>query len=71
VTPPDAELSEGGRALGPASSFGPGSPLRLNGPAVHELTLASPGHRTRSLRILVTSNAGRDVAKIKVELKKE
>jgi hypothetical protein len=71
VSPPDAELSEGGRVLGPVSSFGPGSPLRLSGPSVHELTLASPGYRTRRLRILVASNADREVAKIKLELKKE
>jgi hypothetical protein len=71
VSPPDAELSEGGRGLGPVSSFGPGSPLRLSGPSVHELTLASPGYRTRRLRILVASNADREVAKIKLELKKE
>jgi eukaryotic-like serine/threonine-protein kinase len=71
VTPPDAEISEGTRVLGPASSFGPGSPLTLSGPAVHDLTLTAPGHKPRRLRILVTSNAGREVAKIKLELKKE
>ena len=71
VTPPDAELSEGGRVLGPVSSFGPGSPLRLTGPAVHDFTLTAPGYKPRHLRILVGSNAGRDVAKVKLELKKE
>ena len=71
VTPPDAEISEGGRILGPASSFGPGSPLHLSGPSVHDLNLTAPGRKPRRLRILVTSNAGREVAKIKLELKKD
>jgi len=71
VTPPDAEISEGTRVLGPASSFGPGSPLHLSGPSVHDLTLTAPGRKARRLRILVTSNAGRELAKIKLELKKE
>jgi hypothetical protein len=70
VDPDDAEVSEGNRALGPASSFGPGSPLRLSGPMVHDL-LTAPGRRSRTIRILVASNADRDVAKVKETLKKE
>jgi hypothetical protein len=45
VDPADAEVSEGNRVLGPASSFGPGSPLRLSGPMVHDLLLTAPGPR--------------------------
>jgi len=71
VDPPDAQISEGGRALGSASSFGPVSPLRLSGPMAHDLVLSAPGRKPRTVRILVASNAGRDVAKVKVELKKE
>ena len=71
VDPPDAQISEGSRALGSASSFGPGSPLRLSGPMAHDLVLSAPGRKPRTVRILVASNAGRDVAKVKVELKSE
>ncbi len=71
VDPPDAEISEGNRVLGPASSFGPDSPLRLSGPMAHDLVLSAPGRKPKTVRILVASNADRDVAKVKVDLKKE
>jgi serine/threonine-protein kinase len=71
VDPPDAEISEGDRVLGRASSFGPGSPLRLSGPMAHDLVLSAPGRKPRTVRILVCSNADRDVAKVKETLKKE
>ncbi len=71
VDPPDAEISEGGRVLGRASSFGPGSPLRLSGPMAHDLALSAPGRRSKTVRILVASNADRDVAKVKETLKRE
>ncbi len=71
VDPPDAEISEGGRVVGRASSFGPGSPLRLTGPMAHDLVLSAPGRKSRTVRILVASNADRDVAKVKETLKKE
>jgi len=69
VEPEDATVSEGGRVLGPASSFGPSSPLRLSGPAVHDLTLAAPGRRSKTVRVLVAPNAGEDAARIKETLK--
>ena len=69
VEPPDAVVSEGGRTLGSASSFGPGSPLTLRGPAVHDLVLAAPGFRPKLVRILVAANAGRDLARVKEKLK--
>jgi hypothetical protein len=71
VTPPDATITEGSRTLGPASSFGPGSPLRLSGPMVHDLVLSAPGRKSRTVRILVGPSADRDQAKVKLELKKE
>jgi eukaryotic-like serine/threonine-protein kinase len=71
VDPPDAVVSENDRTYGPASSFGVGSPLKLNGPRVHDLTVSAPGHRSKTFRILVASNADRDVAKVKAELKRE
>ncbi len=72
VDPPSAMVSEGGRTLGPASSFGPSSPLKLSGgPAVHDLVLSAPGFKPRTVRILVANNADNDVASVKVSLKKD
>ena len=69
VEPPDAGISEEGRALGPASSFGPASPLKLSGPAVHDLMLSAPGRKPKLVRILVAANAGKDRAKVVEKLK--
>jgi hypothetical protein len=69
--PPDATVSEGSKTLGTASSFTTDAPLRLTGPGAHDLVLAAPGRASKTVRILVTENAGRDVAKVKVTLKKE
>ncbi len=71
VNPPETEIAEGSRILGPASAFAPGSPLRLSGPAVHDLMLTAPGHKPKRIRILVSSNAGREVARVKLDLKKD
>jgi PEGA domain len=71
VDPADATVSENGKALGPASSFGLSSPLRLSGPMVHDLVLSAPGRETRTIRILVSSNADRDAARVKLSLKKQ
>jgi serine/threonine-protein kinase len=71
VDPADATVSEGGRGLGPASSFSSASPLQLRGPAVHDLLLAAPGRKPKPVRILVSSNAGRDRAVVKEKLKAE
>ena len=71
VEPPEATVSEAGKALGPAASFGPGSPLQLEGPTVHDLVLAAPGYKSKLVRILVAANAGKDRAKVKESLKKE
>jgi hypothetical protein len=69
VVPADAVVSDGTRALGAASSYGAASPLELPGPTVHDLTLSAPGYETRAVRILVSPNAGREKALVKVELK--
>lgn len=71
VDPPEAEVAEGSRILGRASAFGPATPLRLSGPAAHDLMLTAPGYKPRRIRILVCSNAGRDVARVKASLKPE
>jgi len=70
VDPPDAVVSENGKPLGPASGFGSASPLKLSGPAVHDLTLSAPGFESRLVRILVSSNADRERALVKLALKK-
>ncbi len=69
VNPPDATIMENGHEVGPASSFHAGSPLRLGGPAVHDLLIAASGYRPRLVRILVAPNAGKDRATVEVSLK--
>ncbi len=69
VTPPEADVSEDGKALGRASDFGSSSPLKLSGPMVHDLMLSAPGHRPKLVRILVAPNAGKDRAKVTEKLK--
>ena len=65
-------MSEGNKTLGPASSFGPGSPLKLTGgPLVHELVVSAPGYKPKTLRILVAGQVDNEVANVKVSLKKE
>ena len=71
VTPPEAVITEGDKTLGPASAFGPGSPLKLSPGTVHDLMLTAPGYKPKLVRVLVASNAGRDRAKISEKLKKE
>jgi hypothetical protein len=71
VTPPGATVSLRGTDLGPAVRYGAGSPLRLEGPMVHELRISAPGHQSRLVRVLVAPNAGKDRARIKVALKPE
>jgi hypothetical protein len=71
VEPADASVSEEGKFLGAASSFGAGSPLKLKGPTVHDLVLSAPGYKPKPIRVLVAPNAGKDVAKISEKLKKE
>lgn len=71
VEPPNALVTEGGRTLGPASSFGPSSPLRLSGPAVHDFVLSAPGRKSKTVRILVAPNAGEEIATVKEKLKEE
>jgi serine/threonine-protein kinase len=69
VVPADAVVSEGGRTLGTAASLGPASPLELSGPTVHDLVLTAPGYEPKTIRILVSSNADRERATVKAELK--
>ena len=69
ITPADAGVSEDGKALGPASDFGPASPLKLSGPRVHDLMLSAPGYKPRLVRILVAPNAGKPRAKVSEKLK--
>jgi len=72
VEPESAQVSEGDKTFGPASSFGPSSPLKLSGPPlVHELIVSAPGFKPKTLRILVAGSADNEVANVKVSLKKE
>jgi hypothetical protein len=49
--------------------IGPASPLRLTGPRVHELVISAPGRQRKTVRILVSPNAGEARATVKAELK--
>jgi hypothetical protein len=69
VVPPEAGISEDGKSLGQASDFGPGSPLKLTGPMVHDLMLSAPGYKPKLVRILVAPNAGKDLAEVNEKLK--
>jgi predicted Ser/Thr protein kinase len=70
IQPADALVSEeGGKTLGPASSFGRTSPLSLSGPAVYDLLVSAPGYEPRPVRILVSPNAGRERATVRLDLK--
>jgi eukaryotic-like serine/threonine-protein kinase len=71
IQPSEATVTENGREIGPASSFGSASPLRLAGPAVHDLVIAASGYRPKLVRILVAPNAGKDRAVIQESLKKD
>jgi hypothetical protein len=71
VQPPEATITENGREIGPASSFGPATPLMLAGPSVHDLVIAASGYRPKLVRVLVAPNAGKDRAVIKESLKKD
>jgi eukaryotic-like serine/threonine-protein kinase len=71
IQPSEATVTENGREIGPASSFGSATPLRLAGPAVHDLVIAASGYRPKLVRILVAPNAGKDRAVIQESLKKD
>jgi hypothetical protein len=71
IDPPDAVISENGKALGAAGSFSSSSPLKLSGPMVHDLVISAPGRKSKPIRILVAPNADNPQAKVKAELKKE
>ena len=66
--PPAATVSSGKQVLGLANAFGAQTPLRLPGPAVHELTFSAPERVSKTVRVLVSPNAGRDVARVRVRL---
>lgn len=68
VEPPDAAVWLGAKRLGSASAF-TRKPLLLPGPRVYDLKLSAPGRESKTVRILVASNAGRDRALVKLRLK--
>lgn len=69
VDPPDASISINGRDLGPASELAGPGPIRLSGPAVHELVFSSPGRRARDFRVLVSPMAALETATLDVNLR--
>lgn len=71
VQPPDAVVALAGRVLGVARHFHRSSPLRLNGPAAHELIFSAPGHSSRVMRVLVAPHAEQEIAVVQVRLSRE
>jgi TonB family protein len=71
VQPPDAVVAVSGRILGVARHFHSGSPLRLNGPAAHELVFSAAGHSPRVIRVLVAPHAEQETAVIRVRLARQ
>lgn len=69
IEPGDAFVSINGRDFGSAAALSAAGPLRLPGPAVHELTFSAPGRRTRQARVLVSSSAPSDVAVLRILLR--
>ncbi len=68
VDRPDAQLSVDGVAAGLAADFGDREPLRLSGPAVHELRITSPGGAIRTLRVVVSPAAPAEVPTLRVRI---
>jgi len=68
VDRPDAQLSVDGVAAGLASDFGDGEPLRLSGPAAHELSITSPGGAIRTLRVVVSPAAPAEIPTLRVRI---
>lgn len=71
VQPPEAVVAVGGRVLGVARHFNANSPLRLNGPAAHEVVFSAPGHTPRVARVLVAPHAEQEIAVVQVRLRRE
>ena len=69
--PRDTTVALGQKVLGYASAFDENNPLRLPGPAAHELLLFAPGHQQRVIRVLVAPQAGQDQALVRVRLRPE
>lgn len=71
VEPRDVTVSVGGRMLGSARVFDARNPLRLPGPAAHDLVFSAPGHGSRMARVLVSPDAGVEQPALRVRLPKE
>ena len=68
VDPPDASVSVNGRDLGPVGALSQANPVRLPGPAVHDLIFSSPGRRSKQVRVLVSGGAPREMTVLDVKL---
>ena len=59
-----AQVAVDGQPSGSADRFTAAEPMRLPGPAVHEVVLSRAGRPPRTVRVLAASTAGRDLVVI-------
>jgi hypothetical protein len=71
VQPPEAVVAVAGRIIGVARHFHAGSPLRLDGPAAHELVFSAAGYSPRVVRVLVAPQAEQEIAVVRVRLARQ
>jgi serine/threonine-protein kinase len=64
-----AEVTVDGVSAGRASDYTAAQPLKLSGPAMHEIVLTMDGRSTRVIRILSASTSGKALAAVKEKLK--
>jgi len=70
VEPTDCDVTVDGRSYGPASRFADAD-LTLAGPAVHDVVLSAPGHRAKTVRVIVAISVDKDQVLVKEKLKKD
>ncbi|HWC64558.1 MAG TPA: hypothetical protein VG777_00645, partial [Thermoanaerobaculia bacterium] len=63
-----AEVAVDGEASGSADRFTTAAPMRLAGPAVHDVVLSRAGRPARTIRILASPTAGTDLVVVRTSL---
>jgi hypothetical protein len=63
-----AEVAVDGEPTGAADRFTVSAPMRLNGPAVHDVVLSKPGRPARTIRVLASPMAGNDLVVVRTVL---
>jgi len=63
-----AEVAVDGEPTGAADRFTVSAPMRLSGPAVHDVVLSKPGRPARTIRVLASPTAGTDLVVVRAVL---